>query len=98
MKYKWKRDLPFAKAGTEISIGKSNKTDSCFYFHRKSLFMDDDTFEFLLSGGWIEEVKPREIWVNFYGDSYFIHNTENDAKKYSGIKCKETVKFIEAME
>ena len=66
MKYKLKRDLPFAKAGKEVF-----EDDASFYIEAEVgiiwCFAEIKDRHKLISEGWIEEVKPRE-WVINIGD------------------------------
>jgi len=62
MKYKLKKDLPFAKAGEEVYL----KPEDLLY-KRIALF-DRTTYPYCLIVNdkidfWIEEIKPREFWV-----------------------------------
>ena len=67
MKYKLKRDLPFAKAGKEVS-----EDDASFYIEAEVgiiwCFAEIKDRHKLISEGWIEEVKPRE-WYEIEFDN-----------------------------
>ena len=64
MKYRLKKDLPFAKAGTEITLHRDNLYYPYFSLERKgdgSLHLwcqDWHTYD-----SWIEEFEPKECWL-----------------------------------
>lgn len=78
MKYRLKKDLPFAKAGTEIWVDNlwDGWIDAKVY--APTLMTNEYRWEKIMLGkisaleaeGWIEEVKPREFWVELKQDSY----------------------------
>ena len=68
MKYKLKKDLPFAKAGAEIvhiemSITQSRGYDLTSKGVRLWINKEQDLDD-MMNEGWIERVKPREFWIN----------------------------------
>jgi len=75
MKYKLKRDLPFAKAGSVILYSENRKefdgslgsvSDMMSVETNKgylSQWVEIGAKDNLLSEGWIEEVKPREYYI-----------------------------------
>lgn len=103
MKYKLKKDLPFAKAGTEIWVDNtlSGWIDAKIYepqCGRKEYRVDKimlGTITNLLIEGWIEEVKPREWEVNeWMGDIYnkgSIIMTTADQIQPKRIKVREVI-------
>ena len=80
MKYKLKKDLPFAKAGEELI------TDSiCVYTmgdvfnagaKRQTKLYLGDILE-LTESGWIEEVKPREWYVGLTSQGFTCGIADN---------------------
>jgi len=66
MEYKLKRDLPFAKAGTEVieirGNGKSNNILIEIEPYGKVVIWVTE-LQRLRTEGWIEEVKPRVGWL-----------------------------------
>ena len=103
MKYRLKKDLPFAKVGEVIDMGicgtfenihlRPNKTGECRQNNLKMMRQD----------GWIEEIKPREWWVvrrynvgivsGFDSESLAVSyvNQTNDSPKYQIIKVREVL-------
>lgn len=90
MKYRLKKDLPFAKAGTRVWGYLENpflrkgmqvfvKSTDC----KQGNHPDDrgliyiGIYDELIVGGWIEEVKPREWYVALYGLGEFIVGYKN---------------------
>jgi len=96
---KLKKDLPFAKAGTECHIDFEDDIyiETYLDYHRDGkVYLGSK--EYLLSKDWIEEEKPREIWVNVYeGNLSLTYNSKKAAKLMAGDKAK-TIKFIEVKE
>lgn len=92
MKYRLKKDLPFAKAGTEVDF---NKIDNIIY---------SKTTNDLCSGNreyiddWIEEVKPREFMINIDNqticNAYYAYPTE----RCKGLDLKGYIKVREVIE
>ena len=75
MNYKLKRDLPFAKAGSEVVLEGDVVIVQEASKQRIAVRVEDDpdwyTYRFIghkknlnrfIKEGWIEEVKPREWW------------------------------------
>ena len=108
MKYRLKRDLPFAKAGDSVCL----KIDTCYSAqlitgfikdpHHTIYLKDKSDLENLISEGWIEEVKPREIWINEYKQgllgSYLFDSKESAEKSTAESGYIRTVKFVEVVE
>ena len=78
MKYKLKKDLPFAKAGAEVILDKG-----VFYFvdGERTWYLGQKIENNL--DDWIEEVRPREWWIerhtaiNQYEDNNIVmHETK----------------------
>ena len=113
MKYKLKRDLPFAKAGAEVKIISvySNEFPHSFYtlsikgdlikaWYRIEIPKDRFT-------EWIEEVKPRE-WYEIQGTiesdfwGYRFHSYKEAAeymdKKSYNLKYYSIIKVREVLE
>lgn len=120
-KYRLKKDLPFAKAGTEVKIDDKffviKKDD--FYLvglklcraAQENILVDliighIDDLPTLISEGWIEEVKPREWWMNIYPKNTqrsYLHPTRELAihgkTAGSGVRGDvETIRVQEVME
>jgi hypothetical protein len=76
MKYRLKKDLPFADAGTEVWIDNTWTAwiDANVYapnygvteFETRKVMLGKSST--LVAEGWIEEVKPREYWVAYNED------------------------------
>lgn len=88
MKYKLLKDLPLAKAGTEVEISDTN------FFHRGELDIrlpDDNWRPHCIANiklenkkEWLEEVKePKTIYDLKYEDTYFAINYPNKIVKYT---------------
>ncbi len=98
MKYRLKKDLPFAKAGTEIKFQESGLDGQNITYEvdpKNGLRIWIADVCPLIKQGWIEEVKPREVYVEFFKDtdkisdsSFDLTNLRNDARFY-------TKRFIE---
>ena len=78
MKYRLKKDLPFAKAGAKI---KPPQDEGCAY-DVENINGDwwcigyEEELPKLISEGWIEEVKPREWYICW--DECMISNIVNE--------------------
>jgi hypothetical protein len=90
MKYRLKRDLPFAKAGAEIFEGQDG-----FYSHDR-LYANTLIIPFnsmaiqafkdeLIGEGWIEEAKPREftLYLNHKGNLSALTDSAGHALVYN---------------
>ena len=111
-KYVLAKDTPMGKKGSMINY---SGIDVCVvtngYYHKISLLGENKggAIARLLSEGWIEEVKPLEIWVNEYATptqhptehlgeyNYTDFKKAQEAAQYSGSYIR-TVHFIEAEE
>ena len=105
-KYVLAKDMPTAKKGTVIErLGSTLyvRENNCLY----NVSLSGESLECgisrLLHEGWIEEVKPLEIWVNQYHYPRSLpfgspHGSEKEAMKYIGAGFIRTVHFIEAIE
>ena len=89
-KYILKKDLPFAKAGTEVDIvdGEGILFDGyhCDYVNTGEL----------VEKGWIEEVKPRTFYINRMKSGeliayYLEHNAREDSVQSETIKVVECI-------
>ena len=110
MKYKTARDFPLVKAGTlidfrdrsDVKNGYTVEEDGSIMFFIHSLKEQDTRIIIneLLSKNWIEEVKPREIWINLYdtGNYGAGHEAREEAIEMKGGAAGETIKFIEVIE
>lgn len=64
MKYKLKKDLPFAKAGDPVFLSCGAFVVKDPYQNGRVLYIEDSTHkDKLINEGWIEEVKPREFII-----------------------------------
>lgn len=90
MRYRLKKELPFAKAGDEIHIGECIYTDDMEAW----AIGERGDLKKLIEDGWIEEVKPREWWV---GEQVLMNeditNTNYDPPE--GIKYIKVLEVIE---
>lgn len=106
MKYKLKKDLPFAKAGEEVLSNeppaKRIKDDTIKRFIRVAtnniyglteFDIPTDTFY-----DWIEEVKPRELYVEFFRDTNKISDSSFDLTYLRNDARFYTKRFIEVIE
>lgn len=97
MKYRLKKDLPFAKAGTEITLHRDNLYYPYFSLERKG----DGSLHIWCQGwhtydSWIEEVEPKEWWLipNTLPafEPYAIKGADADISGYKGvIKVREVL-------
>ena len=96
MKYKLKRDLPFAKAGTEVKLVNEKKAIEYNGYQC-------DIYD--LRDGWIEEVKPREwyevetrkpdgTWNSHSHLRYYNEQSARDAT----CRCEVNARFIKVRE
>ena len=109
MKYKLKKDLPFAKAGDDIIVGKTpmRKTIGIdFTMGEPTVFSAITTgdLEYLLADGWIEEVKPREWWEVEFQDAGgnwvfngYRYKYEKQAR-YVATSTPQNARFIKVRE
>lgn len=95
MKYRLKKDLPFAKAGEEIKVD-----DDCDIWTVRPLNIEIDCplcdIPKETRDEWIEEVKPREWWLipNTLPafEPYAIKGADADISGYKGvIKVREVL-------
>lgn len=96
MKYRLKKDLPFAKTGQEVRESlngiqiKRNDKSSEFW-----ITLGDK--EKLIDEGWIEEVKPREFWVAPFNETQESINGKrykqviNPTDFYGAFKVQEVL-------
>jgi len=103
-KYVLAKDLPNVKRGNIIeTLSDSSvfvREDDSLHTLNRSLEKKGNAIKRLLKDGWIEEVKPLEIWVNEYehkryGSGYL---TKELALEAQDPNCNRTVHFIEAIE
>ena len=85
MKYVLKRDLPFAKAGTEVGIfGRLGCTPLVVY-SSKSVDIGKEYVDLFIAEGWIEEKsEPREWWLG-------INETGGNSTSYPLLKKDDLV-------
>ena len=80
MKYRLKKDLPFADAGTEVWIDNTWTAwiDANVYapnygvteFETRKVMLGKSST--LVAEGWIEEVKPREWWLEVTPEQVYV--------------------------
>ena len=102
MKYRLKKDLPFAFAGTTIEADSVG----LFVRYRTKNFLtwyigENDSLQNLINSDWIEEIKPREFYIEIRKsdgvatDVYELidasHNSLNMIERYDYIKVREVV-------
>ncbi len=68
MKYRLKKDLPFAKVGEVIDMGICGTFENIHLRPNKTGECSEDNLKMMLQDGWIEEIKPREWWVTEHKD------------------------------
>ena len=97
MKYIWKRDLPFAKAGKIISFTEDSIVIDRDDTNSKKIYYNREDLDYLLSEGWIEEVKPRELWLVEDAYNGIVAGFEdeglaimNRAERFNSHACKVT--------
>ena len=114
MKYRLKKDLPFAKAGAEVIVnlalgvcveydGFIADSDGLNLKNTRKYYIGD-LYE-LLNEGWIEEVKPREFEITFADGGYITRVRELNADNeiinpqfYSDNRKNTTIKVREVLE
>ncbi len=95
MKYRLKKDLPFAKAGAEVHLFPEN-----LLYKRLALF-NDGTYPYCIVGSdeidlWIEEIKPREFYVTIFPNEQInVYHTKHIAELNDGGVKFETIKVVE---
>ena len=106
MKYRLKKDLPFAKAGNDIQIIEMADDSKCLQINYDACFNTSGNLNYyrfpltdavaLREDGWIEEIKPREWWVNLYGvGEGGIFKTKEAADTVASSGRKEVIKVRE---
>ena len=95
MKYRLKKDLPFAKAGTEVAL---NYDSNIWTVRPLTTKIDCPLCDIPedVRNEWIEEVKPREweviLWNNEISSKDIIMSpSAHDALKY--IKVREVIEW-----
>ena len=99
MKYRLKRDLPFAKAGTVIDYVYHRRGTSTLSYIKIGdcrCELDADKINIF---DWIEEIKPREFWVNLYdiGEGG-IFKTKEAANTVASSGRTEIIKVREVID
>ena len=98
-KYKLKKDLPFYDKGTVIDEAyRNSETQEC----RIRIGAHDILMPYNGLFDWIEEVKPREFFIEITPDNYLVGVNDASGCKflptpYSPIKTK-TIKVREVLE
>ena len=105
-KYILKKDLPFAKAGIEIPIENLsllipfNDIHLCGAKRHFSYMViaHEDDIPTLIKDGWIEEVKPREFYINKTKNGLLhAYYKENSALEGASLDDSETIKVVECI-
>ena len=72
-KYRLKKDLPFNDKGSIVPTTIVNdQTADCYFLDNGEFVVTPENLKALVTQGWIEEIKPREFWVE-------INNATNKA-------------------
>ncbi len=104
MKYKLKKDLPFAKAGDEVIINKyedvttvkGHRNGKIFYSRIAGGQLHDECV--LKKQGWIEEIKPREFWLLECRNPSALWTEEEKNKEIGRHPNFVFVKYVEVLE
>src|SRR5574343_50077 len=87
MKYRLKKDLPFAKAGNiieriEISNTAMRSYDVVNHKEIRIWLNEESDNDHLINEGWIEEIKPREFYLfdDTQSSEKIFYNTIEEAK------------------
>ena len=99
MKYRLKKDLPFAKAGTMIDdILHCRGISTLSYIEIGNCRCELDANKINIFD-WIEEIKPREWWVNLYNiGEGGIFKTKEAANTVASSGRTEIIKVREVLE
>ena len=96
MKYRLKKDLPFAKAGEEIRFRIGGYTE-IHMSQENRIECSQKTLDMLLANGWIEEIKPKEFTLSIHTNgAYRLTYVDGDdlygaMHKYPPDKSGETI-------
>ena len=94
MKYKLKRDLPLAKAGTKVRKAGGVKCIPITVWPHGAV-VSDEYFDQLISEGWIEPIKPREWTLEVTPEQTYIRILPIRQKLFSSgseiIKVREVI-------
>lgn len=93
-KYVLIKDVPFAEAGTELSVTELENCIPFAVFGGKTVSVSKEYVERLIEEEWIEEIKPREFYVApFMGEKGTVRYKEVGKKKgYAGMfKVREVM-------
>lgn len=103
MKYKLKKDLPFADKGARVRIfcGSSMITMSFQTLNDEKVvdinLQCEEQIPILVNMGWIEEVKPRLFFIELFKDSGKISDASFDPTilredaRFTIVKAMETL-------
>ena len=89
MKYRLKKDLPFAKAGTELVLKGEDRIRPSGA--EEYLICITEDLPRLIKEGWIEEVKPREWEVYEYDGKLYDAKNMLDPLSLTKFKVKEVI-------
>ena len=90
MKYINKK-LPLLKVGEEFKY-MNQDVGGIHCFESNSLFCNESTLKTLISEGWIEEVKPREFWIEIQTTGTFVQTCKDDLDNEGEvIKVREVI-------
>ena len=104
MKYRLKKDLPFAKIGAEVEFHiycdynpQITHRDGKLIFYIKT----EEEIKQLISEDFIEEVKPREFYLlddEELDERIFYHNMDEVKRDVADWAVKDLIKVIEVIE
>lgn len=97
MKYRVKKDLPSHRAGTDVDVRVSHWDN--MHFNKDGIIQcSQEHLKELIADGFLEEIKPREFWVNVYNNyNAYVHLTKESAENISKSSC-ETIRVREVIE
>jgi len=72
MRFKLKRDLPFAGAGNPLSYSVNDNSYIMVENACSGGLTNIGHYQDLLDMGWIEEVKPREWWLEVTPEQVYV--------------------------
>ncbi len=98
IKYRLKKDLPFAKAGAEVTIGVASSI-GLYQYDNGKVNVAENQIEHLVNEGWIEEIKPREFELHFDETGTITYIVENNLIICNnGQSNLDSVKLIKVRE
>jgi hypothetical protein len=105
MKYVWKKEMPFAKIGDRVNVTQLAENKCHCENSRAEVLLCDNCIQKLIVDGWIEQIKPREFWINVYPTDHkfvppdVVHKSEFGAKAGKiNEECIETIHVREVID